>query len=282
MVASPMVTLANGVSIPQLGYGLYKVPPEDAERLAGAAIAAGYRSLDTAAMYGNEEGVGRAVRAAMPDGASSERLNRADLFITTKVWNTDQGYGATLKAFERSQKALGLDVVDLYLIHWPCPQRDLYVDTYRALVQLLADGRVRAVGVSNFQPEHLRRLIDETGSVPAVNQIELHPWLQQRALRDLHAELGIATEAWSPLARGRVLDDPVLGEIAAAHGVNVAQLVIRWHLTMGNIVIPKASTDERIRENADVFGFELTPEELERIASLDRGFRSGSHPDAVN
>jgi diketogulonate reductase-like aldo/keto reductase len=282
MIASPTVPLSDGVAIPQLGYGLYKVPPQDAERLAGEAIAAGYRSLDTAAMYGNEEGVGRAVRAALAEGATSGRLARGDLFVTTKVWNSDQGYDATLRAFDRSQAALGLDVVDLYLIHWPCPQRDLYVQTYRALEKLLADGRVRAIGVSNFQPEHLRRLVDATGTPPAVNQIELHPWLQQRELRAVHAELGIATEAWSPLARGRVLDDPVLRGIAAAHGVSVAQTVVRWHLEEGIIVIPKASSAERIRENAEVFGFELTDVDRAQIAGLDRGFRSGSHPDTVN
>lgn len=282
MIASPTVPLARGVAIPQLGYGLYKVPPGDAERLCGEALAAGYRSLDTAAMYGNEEGVGRAVRAATVGGGPSGRLDRADIFITTKVWNTDQGYDATLRAFDRSQSALGLETVDLYLIHWPCPQRNLYTETYRALVRLREDGRVRAIGVSNFQPEHLRRLVDATGEPPAVNQVELHPWLQQRELRAVHAELGIATEAWSPLARGRVLEDPVLRGIAGAHGVSVAQVVVRWHLAEGNIVIPKASSPERIRENADVFGFELTEAERERIAGLDRGFRSGSHPDDVN
>lgn len=282
MIASPTVPLAHGVAIPQLGYGLYKVPPGDAERLCGEALAAGYRSLDTAAMYGNEEGVGRAVRAATAGGGPSGRLDRTDIFITTKVWNTDQGYDATLRAFDRSQSALGLETVDLYLIHWPCPQRNLYTETYRALVRLREDGRVRAIGVSNFQPEHLRRLVDATGEPPAVNQVELHPWLQQRELRAVHAELGIATEAWSPLARGRVLEDPVLRGIAGAHGVSVAQVVVRWHLAEGNIVIPKASTPGRIRENADVFGFELTEAERERIAGLDRGFRSGSHPDDVN
>jgi diketogulonate reductase-like aldo/keto reductase len=277
MIASPTVQIAPGVTIPQLGYGLYKVPADDAERLAGEAIAAGYRSLDTAAMYGNEEGVGRAVRAAVDRG-----MERGDLFVTTKVWNTDHGYEAALAAFDRSADALGLDTVDLLLIHWPCPARDLYIETYRALEALLDRGRVRAIGVSNFQPEHLRRLVDATGMVPAVNQVELHPWLQQRDLRAVHAELGIATEAWSPLARGHVLDDPVLGEIAAGHGVTVAQAVIRWHLQEGTIVIPKASTPERIRSNADVFGFELTEDDLERIRGLDRGFRSGSHPDQVN
>jgi diketogulonate reductase-like aldo/keto reductase len=281
MIASPTVPLARGVAIPQLGFGLYKVPPEDAERLAGDALAAGYRSLDTAAMYGNEAGVGRAVRRAMSD-ARAGRLERGELFVTTKIWNTDQGYDAALRAFDRSQAELGLDVVDLCLIHWPCPRRDLYVDTYRALVRLREDGRVRAVGVSNFQPAHLRRLVDAVGEVPAVNQVELHPWLQQHELRALHRELGIATEAWSPLARGHILEDPVLREIAAAHGVSVAQTTIRWHLQEGTIVIPKASSPQRIRENADVFGFALTDEEMARIAALDRGFRSGSHPDDVN
>jgi diketogulonate reductase-like aldo/keto reductase len=280
MIASPTVPLARGVAIPQLGFGLYKVPPEDAERLAGDALAAGYRSLDTAAMYGNEAGVGRAVRRAMSDAAG--RLERSELFVTTKIWNTDQGYDAALRAFDRSQAELGLDVVDLCLIHWPCPRRDLYVDTYRALVRLREDGRARAVGVSNFQPAHLRRLVDAVGEVPAVNQVELHPWLQQHELRALHRELGIATEAWSPLARGHILEDPVLREIAAAHGVSVAQATIRWHLQEGTIVIPKASSPQRIRENADVFGFELTDEEMARIGGLDRGFRSGSHPDDVN
>ncbi|GAB2749358.1 aldo/keto reductase [Sinomonas soli] len=281
MIASPTVPLARGVAIPQLGFGLYKVPPEDAERLAGDALAAGYRSLDTAAMYGNEAGVGRAVRRAMSD-APAGRLERSELFVTTKIWNTDQGYDAALRAFDRSQAELGLDVVDLCLIHWPCPRRDLYVDTYRALIRLREDGRVRAIGVSNFQPAHLRRLVDAVGEVPAVNQVELHPWLQQHELRALHRELGIATEAWSPLARGRILEDPVLREIAAAHGVSVAQTTIRWHLQEGTIVIPKASSPQRIRENADVFGFALTDEEMARIGGLDRGFRSGSHPDDVN
>jgi diketogulonate reductase-like aldo/keto reductase len=232
-------------------------------------------------MYGNEAGVGRAVRRAMSD-ARAGRLERGELFVTTKIWNTDQGYDAALRAFDRSQAELGLDVVDLCLIHWPCPRRDLYVDTYRALVRLREDGRVRAVGVSNFQPAHLRRLVDAVGEVPAVNQVELHPWLQQHELRALHRELGIATEAWSPLARGHILEDPVLREIAAAHGVSVAQTTIRWHLQEGTIVIPKASSPQRIRENADVFGFALTDEEMARIAALDRGFRSGSHPDDVN
>jgi diketogulonate reductase-like aldo/keto reductase len=279
MSASPTVPLARGVAIPQLGFGLYKVPPEDAERVAGDAIAAGYRSLDTAAMYGNEAGVGRAVRRAMSDDAPSGPLDRTELFITTKIWNTDHGYDAALRAFGRSQAELGLDVVDLCLIHWPCPRRDLYVETYRALIRLREDGRVRAVGVSNFQPEHVRRLLDATGEVPAVNQVELHPWLQQRELRALHAELGIATEAWSPLARGHILEDPVLRGIAEAHGVSVAQVVIRWHLQLQYIVIPKSATPARIAANFDVFDFELSPAELAQISGLNKNARTGPDPD---
>ncbi|MCH6470292.1 aldo/keto reductase [Sinomonas terrae] len=277
MTQSPSVTLSAGVDMPQLGFGLYKVPAEDAARLAGEALSAGYRSLDTAAMYGNEAGVGRAVVEAADGG-----LPREDVFVTTKVWNSDQGYDPTLRAFDRSLSALGLDYVDLYLIHWPCPARGLFVETYRALERLLEDGRVRAIGVSNFQPEHLRLLAAECTVMPAVNQVELHPWLQQDLLKAVHAELGIRTEAWSPLGRGRILEDPVITDIAAAHGVSPAQAVIRWHLQCGHIVIPKASSAARIRENADVFGFELTADDLDRIAGLERGQRTGSDPNEVN
>lgn len=277
MTQSPRVTLASGVDMPQLGFGLYKVAPEDAAQLAGDALAAGYRSLDTAAMYGNEAGVGRAVAQAADGG-----LPREDVFVTTKVWNSDHGYDAALRAFDRSLSALGLEYVDLYLIHWPCPARGLFVETYRALEHLLEDGRVRAIGVSNFQPEHLRRIAAECNVMPAVNQVELHPWLQQDLLKTIHAELGIRTEAWSPLGRGRILEDRVIGEIAAAHGIMPAQAVIRWHLQSGHIVIPKASSAERIRENIDVFGFDLTADDLDRIAGLERGQRTGSNPDEVN
>lgn len=266
------VPLSPGVAIPQLGYGLYKVPAADAERLASHALDAGYRHLDTAAMYGNEEGVGAAVR----------RFGRDEVFVTSKVWNDDQGYDRTLRAFDASMERLGLDVLDLYLIHWPVAARGLFLDTYRALERLLSDGRVRAIGTSNFQIHHLEALMAETDVVPALNQVELHPWLQQRELRAFHAEHGIVTGAWSPLARGRLLDDPELSVLAAAHGVSVAQLVIRWHLQEGNVVIPKASSPERIRENADVFGFALTDADLAAVAAMDRGFRSGSHPDHVS
>ena len=277
MTQSPRVTLATGVDMPQLGFGLYKVPPADAAQLAGDALAAGYRSLDTAAMYGNEAGLGRAVAEAADGG-----LPREDIFVTTKLWNSDHGYDAALRAFDRSLSALGLEYVDLYLIHWPCPTRGLFVETYRALERLLEEGRARAIGVSNFLPDHLRRLAAECTVMPAVNQVELHPWLQQDLLKAVHADLGIRTEAWSPLGRGRILEDPVIVEIADAHHVTPAQAVIRWHLQCGHIVIPKASSPERIRENADVFDFELTVDDLDRIAGLDRGERTGSDPDRVN
>jgi len=273
---TPAVRLTSSVSIPQLGFGLYKVPGDEAETIVGQALAAGYRHLDSAALYGNEAGVGRALRSAFDGG-----LARDDLFVTSKVWNDDQGYDSTLRAFEATRNDLGLDYLDLYLIHWPCAARGLYVETYRALEKLHDDGLVRAIGVSNFQPAHLRHLLESADVVPAVNQVELHPWLQQRELREVHAELGIATEAWSPLARGRLLDDPELTAIAAAHGVSVAQVVLRWHLQEGTIVFPKASTPERMAQNADVFGFTLEEETMRHIAGLARGFRSGSHPDDV-
>ncbi|MCO1337982.1 oxidoreductase [Kocuria polaris] len=273
---APAVRLTSSVSIPQLGFGLYKVPEDEAETIVGQALAAGYRHLDSAALYGNEAGVGRAIHTALDGG-----LAREDLFVTSKVWNDDQGYDATLRAFEATRADLGLEYLDLYLIHWPCAARGLYTETYRALEKLHDDGLVRAIGVSNFQPAHLRHLLESADIVPAVNQVELHPWLQQRELRELHAELGIATEAWSPLARGRLLDDPELTAIAAAHGVSVAQVVLRWHLQEGTIVFPKASAPERMAQNADVFGFTLEEETMHHIAGLDRGFRSGSHPDDV-
>ncbi|GLW67658.1 oxidoreductase [Actinomadura rubrobrunea] len=272
MTAVPTVTLNNGVEMPQLGFGVFQVPDDETTAAVTAALEAGYRSIDTAAIYGNEAGVGRAVAAS--------GLPREDLFITTKLWNADQGYDATLKAFDRSLAALGLDYVDLYLIHWPSPARDLYRDTWRALERLAAEGRIRAAGVSNFQPAHLRRLMDGSSLVPAVNQIELHPGLQQRELRTLHAEHGIATEAWSPLAQGAVLDEPPLVKIAERHGKSPAQVVLRWHLQLGTIVIPKSVTPARIRENIDVFDFALSDDEMAEIAALDRGMRTGPDPDA--
>ncbi|MFI8528986.1 aldo/keto reductase [Streptomyces aquilus] len=270
----PTVTLNNGIEIPQLGFGVFQVPDPETAAAVTSALEAGYRSIDTAAIYGNEAGVGQALAAS--------GIARDELFVTTKLWNADQGYDATLKAFDASLAKLGLDFVDLYLIHWPTPARDLYRESWRAIERLAGEGRVRAAGVSNFQPAHLRRLLDGSPLVPAVNQVELHPGLQQRELRELHAESGIVTEAWSPLAQGAVLGEPVLTSIAERYGKSPAQVVLRWHLQLGNVVIPKSVTPSRIRENADVFDFALTDEEMTAIAGLDRGLRTGPHPDTLN
>ena len=256
----------------------YKVPAPDAARLVTTALESGYRHIDTAALYGNEAGVGEAVGGFTEHGNTS----RQEIFLTSKVWNTDQGYDSTLRAFDASMARLGLEVLDLYLIHWPCPERGLFVDTYRAMEELYRAGRIRAIGVSNFQPEHLRTLLDATEVVPAVNQVELHPWLQQRPLIALHEELGIRTVAWSPLGRGAVLSDPVITSIAAELGVSPAQVILRWHIGQGTIAIPKASSPERIKENLDIFSFELSPTQRDAISGLDRDQRSGSHPDTVN
>ena len=270
----PSVELNNGVTIPQLGFGVFQVPDEETTDAVRHALEAGYRAIDTAAIYGNEQGVGRAL-------ADSD-LAREDVFVTTKLWNADQGYDATLRAFDASLERLGLDHVDLYLIHWPTPAHDLYPESWRALAQLAADGRIRAAGVSNFQPAHLQRLLDTSDLVPAVNQIELHPGLQQSELRAFHARHGIATQAWSPLAQGAVLGDPTITSIAQRLDRSPAQVVLRWHLQLGNLVIPKSVTPARIRENLDVLDFELTPQDMAAIAGLDRGLRTGPHPDELN
>ncbi len=289
MRTSPRLSLNNGVLIHQLGFGLYKVPAADAEGLVATALAAGYRHFDTAAMYGNETGVARGISSQLGGDAGSggsgelfPALSREDVFVTTKVWNDHHGYDATLRAFDDSMVNLGLDYVDMYLIHWPCARRGLFPDTYRALETLYREGKVRAIGVSNFQPSHLDRLLQTAEVVPAVNQIELHPWLQQAELRTLHDGLGIRTEAWSPLGRGQVLEDPVVHACAAEHGKTPAQVILRWHMQLGNIAIPKASTESRIRENLNVFDFELSDRDMTALAGLDRGHRTGSHPDHVN
>ncbi|MET8645612.1 aldo/keto reductase [Streptomyces sp. NPDC004675] len=274
MTSVPTVTLNNGVQIPQLGFGVFQVPDEETTAAVASALEAGYRSIDTAAIYGNESGVGKALSAA--------GIPREELFITTKLWNADQGYDATLKAFDASLAKLGLEYIDLYLIHWPTPARDLYRDSWRAIEKLVADGRVRAPGVSNFQPAHLRRLVDGASLPPAVNQIELHPGLQQSELRALHTELGIATEAWSPLAQGAVLGDDAITTIAQRLDRSPAQVVLRWHLQLGNIVIPKSVTPARIRENLDVFDFTLSDDEMAAITTLDRDLCTGPDPDTFN
>jgi 2,5-diketo-D-gluconate reductase A len=267
----PTLTLGRTVEVPQLGFGVFQVPPQDTAGVVQRALAAGYRHIDTAAAYRNERGVGEALAASA--------LPRESVFVTTKCWNEQQGREAAREAFEGSMRRLGLDVLDLYLIHWPVPSRDLYVDTWRTLAELQDEGRVRAIGVSNFQPAHLRRTIDETGRTPSINQVELHPYFQQAELRRVHAELGIVTEAWSPLAQGAVLDDPAIVEIAQEHGRTPGQVVIRWHLQLGNVVIPKSVTPARIEENFDVLDFTLSDAQMEAIEDLDAGRRIGPDPD---
>lgn len=266
----PDVTLNNGVTIPQLGYGIWQVSREQTSELVQHAIEAGYRHIDGAAAYGNEAELGQAIAATS--------VPREELFITTKLWNADQGYDTTLGAFDSSMEKLGIEQLDLYLIHWPTPTRGLYAETWRAFEKLLADGRTRAIGVSNFRIEDLRHLMDAFDVVPAVNQIEVHPRFQNRELRAFHQEHGIATEAWSPLGHGGLLDDPVVTGIANDHGVSPAQVLLRWHLDEGNIVFPKASSPERISQNIDVFGFSLTPEQIAKIDGLEAGEEGRTGP----
>ncbi|MGI9094005.1 MAG: aldo/keto reductase [Thermoleophilaceae bacterium] len=269
----PQLPLNTGAEIPQLGFGTFQIPPEDTAETVRTALDAGYRSIDTAAAYGNEEGVGRAV--------VDSDLSREELFVTTKLWNKDHGRQSALRAFDAGLGRLGLEYVDLYLIHWPVPSQDLYVETWQALQEIHADGRALAIGVSNFEVAHLQRLLDETEVAPAVNQIELHPRLHQRELREFHSEHGILTEAWSPLAQGELLDDRTVAEIAEAHGRTPAQVILRWHVETGNVVIPKSVTPERIRENIEVFDFDLSSEETDRIAGLGSGDgRVGPHPES--
>jgi 2,5-diketo-D-gluconate reductase A len=272
----PSLPLNTGAAIPQLGFGVFQVDPGDATRDAVAtALQAGYRSIDTAAAYRNEESVGEAI--------SASGLARDELFVTTKLWNSDQGREPALAAFDQSLERLGLDYVDLYLIHWPVPSADRYVETWKALEQIHADGRARAIGVSNFQVAHLQRLLTETDVVPALNQIELHPLLQQAELRAFHAEHGILTEAWSPLAQGGdLLEHPLFVALGERHGKNAAQVILRWHVQLGNVVIPKSVTPERIASNLDVFDFELSDDEMAQITALDAGGRLGPDPDAFS
>ncbi|WP_328584020.1 aldo/keto reductase [Streptomyces sp. NBC_00370] len=271
----PSLTLNNGITMPQLGFGVWQVPSDEAAQTVGTALEAGYRSIDTAAAYGNEEGTGKAIAAS--------GIARDELFVTTKLANGDQGYDSALRAFDTSLAKLGLDHVDLYLIHWPMPAKDTFVDSYRAFEKILADGRARAIGVSNFLPDHLERLTGETSVVPAVNQIELHPQLQQAESRAFHASRGIVTEAWSPLGSGRgLLEVPTVAAVAHKHGRTPAQVVLRWHLQLGHVVIPKSVTPSRITENIEVFDFELDDDDLAAFAALDEGKRLGSHPADVN
>jgi diketogulonate reductase-like aldo/keto reductase len=267
----PRIALRDDGEIPQLGFGVFQIPPEDTAEAVTHALRSGYRHIDTAAAYRNEAGVGQALRAS--------GLDRDEVFITTKVFNDDQGYEQARRALKRSLGELGLDHVDLYLIHWPAPSQDRYAETWQALVELQKEGLTRSIGVSNFQPAHLERIIAETGVTPSVNQVELHPRLQQRGLRREHEERGILTEAWSPLAQGRVLDDPVIVRIAQAHGKTPGQVVLRWHVQLGNVVFPKSVTPARIAENLDVFDFHLSQPEMDEIEQLDAGERIGPDPD---
>lgn len=271
----PRIFLNDGHSIPQVGFGVWQVPDDEVAEAVHVALEVGYRHIDTAAIYGNEEGVGRALKVT--------NVPRDELFITTKVWNSDQGYDSTRQALDASLAKLGLDHVDLYLIHWPCPEADRYVDTWKAMLELKESGKALSVGVCNFQPAHLQRLIDETGVAPAINQIELHPYLQQYEVRAFNKEHGIVTEDWSPLASGKdVMDDETISEIAEAHDVTPAQVILRWHVQLGDVVLPKSVTPERIRSNLDLFDFELSGEEMAAIAALDRGMRTGPDPDTFN
>ncbi|WP_405374466.1 MULTISPECIES: aldo/keto reductase [unclassified Microbacterium] len=271
----PTITLNDGNTIPQLGLGVFQVDPDEAERIVSVALEAGYRHIDTAAAYRNEAGVGRAIAAS--------GIPRDEIFVTTKLWNSEQGRDTARPAIEASLEKLGLDRVDLYLIHWPRPDKDLYVETWQQLETFKAEGLTRSIGVSNFQQAHLQRVLDETGTVPAINQIELHPAFAQRALRGFQEPLGIRTESWGPLGQGKydLFGEKAVADAAAAHGVSPAQVVIRWHLQQGIIVFPKSSTPERIAQNVDVFGFELSADEIAAIDGLDRNLRVGSDPDTA-
>lgn len=267
----PSLALNDGHRIPQLGLGIWQVPDADTPRVVGAAFELGYRHVDGAAAYGNEEGLGRAIRTS--------GLPRAELFITTKLRNPDQGRTQALKALDASLAKLGLDYVDLYLIHWPCPRHDRFVDSWKALIEARDAGKVLSIGVSNFRAQDIERIVEATGIVPAVNQIELHPLLQQAELSAYGKAHGIVTEAWSPLAHGgELLADPALRGIAGKHGKSVAQVVLRWHVQAGRVIFPKSATPARIAENAAIFDFALDEGDMARIDALDAGKRLGPDP----
>jgi 2,5-diketo-D-gluconate reductase A len=271
----PFLEMLDGRTIPQFGLGVFQTPPEQTEQAVRAGFDAGYRHIDTAAIYRNEEGVGQAIAQA--------GIAREDLFITTKLWNADQGYDSALKALDASLSRLGLEYVDLYLIHWPCPANGKFIDSWKALIQARDAGKAKSIGVSNFRVEDIEHIVAETGVMPTVNQIELHPLLQQEALRDYHQTHGILTESWSPIAQGgELLERPVLKDIGKRHGKTAAQVILRWHIQLGLVVFPKSVTPARIRENIDIFDFKLSHEDMAAIATLDAGQRRGPDPGAFN
>ncbi|WP_407319419.1 aldo/keto reductase [Isoptericola halotolerans] len=270
----PSLPLNNGVQIPQLGFGVFQVPPDRTREVVATALEVGYRHIDTAQMYRNERGVGEALAAS--------GLDRDDLFVTSKLNNAFHAHDDALAAFDRTLEELQLDHVDLFLIHWPLPAVDRYVEAWGALEEIYRSGRARAIGVSNFQPHHLRRLMDETTVVPAVNQVEVHPWLGNEDVRAVDTEHGIVTEAWSPLGRGQVLEDPTVVRIAENLDRTPAQVVLRWHVQRGDVIFPKSVTPARIEENFRLFDFELSQADMADITALDRGERIGSHPDEMN
>ena len=274
MDAVPTVRLNNGVEIPQLGFGVFQVPPEQTMEAVSTALRAGYRHIDTAEMYGNEKQVGEAI--------ARSGLDRSEVFVTSKLNNGAHAFDAALAAFDGTLKALGSDLIDLFLIHWPLPTVSDFLETWKAMERIYRDGRARAIGVSNFQADHLRRLEIESEVTPAVNQIELHPYFTQERLRAFNNGNAIATEAWSPIAQGAVLKDPVITELAASYERTPAQIVLRWHIQLGNIVFPKSVTPERIAENFDLFGFELAAQDMGRISALNRDERTGPDPDTFD
>ena len=272
MSTVPSLVMNNGIQIPQLGFGVFLIPPEETEKAVSEALGAGYRLIDTAQGYRNEEGVGAAIASA--------GIQRDELFITTKLTNSEQGYDKALRAFDESMNKLGIDVLDLFLIHWPQPMFDQYVETWRAFERLLADGRVSSIGVSNFEIDHLERLLAETDVVPAVNQVELHPEFPQEELREFHAEHGILTESWGPLGQGKgLLENPHILDVARRKARTPGQVVLRWHIQLGNVVIPKSVNPDRIRENIDIFDFELDEADVQEMEEVRTGRRLGADPN---
>ncbi|MBF5079301.1 MAG: aldo/keto reductase [Paracoccus marcusii] len=273
-MTQPMMTLNDGRTMPQLGTGIWQIEDAKTPEVVAEALRVGYRLIDGAAAYKNEAGMGRGIR--------DSDVARDQIFVTSKLWNDAQGHDAALRAFDATMERSGLDYLDLYLIHWPLPAMDAYVDSWKALIRLRDEGRVRSIGVANFHEPHLRRLIDETGVAPALNQIELHPSLTQERMRAVNKQLGIVTQSWTPLGRGDSFDAPAIRDAAARTGRTVAQVILRWHIQHGLSVIPKSEKPERLAENFDVLDFTLTPEEMSAIDALDRGHRTGPDPDTFD